>query len=96
MSMTLWIDTDSEETIELGPTMECYKAFAEMKHLVGDEVWAKRFSALDGVLTQCELQEDADPSWLEEVREEATLLLREQRSNLSVFAVGVLEALSEG
>lgn len=70
MSVTLWVDTDADETIELGPTLPCYAAFAHMARVAGDE-WESEYGALAGVLTQCELQDDADPDWLADMRRQA-------------------------
>lgn len=90
MTVTLWIDTDSEETIELGPTIACYQSFAELRHKV--PAFTRDFPALYGVLTQCENQEDADPEWLADVRAEARRLLatREDLSEHTTWILGLL------
>lgn len=93
MSVTLWLDTAREQTVELGPTLPVYAAFAEMARAVGP-AWRTTYPDLAGVLTQCETQDDADPSWLAGVRTQARLFL--QRSpRLSPSAREILSLLAD-
>lgn len=99
MGMTLWIDSDAEETVELGGTLAALHAFAELATAAGgDAAWVGDWPALSGVTNQCETQEDADPEWLAEVREEAARFRGEHADALSAEAVDILDALagSEG
>lgn len=95
MSVTLWLDTEKEETIELGLTLPAYEAFAEMAHLAGP-VWQRDYADLAGVLTQCELQEDADPAWLADVRAQAADYLKKAGDRISPGSKGILEVLAAG
>lgn len=92
MSVTLWVSSARAETIELGPTIPCYQAFAELRRLV--PAFARDYPALDGVLTQCESQEDAGKEWLADVRAEAAQLLAAAGTALSAPARAVLLALA--
>lgn len=92
MSVTLWIDSKREETIELGATLACYQAFSELRHKV--PAFARDYAALDGVLTQCEWQEDAPPDWLADVRVEARRLLASASEGLSPDTLRILELLA--
>lgn len=95
MSVTLWIDTDREETVELGPTLAVYGAFAEMVRAVGgDEERQSAWPDLSGVLSQCESQEDADPAWLADVAKQASRLLRTHGNDLSDLAYRILVLLA--
>lgn len=91
MSVTLWLDTASERTIELGATLAVYEAFSEMTHAAGAK-WQSEYPDLAGVLSQCESQEDADPDWLASVREQATRFAREFK--VGPEATGILEELA--
>ena len=93
MSVTLWIDTEREETIELGGTLVVYKAFADMARAAGKR-WKTDFADLSGVLSQCEDQTDADPEWLADVRRQAKLLLGHYEHHLSADAQGILQQLA--
>jgi hypothetical protein len=91
MSAQLWIDTDADETIDLGVDgFTLYQVFAEMDHLGG----MKRYPQLFGVIEASELQEDVDPAWLAQVRQQASRFLSRYRKRLSPDAVTVLEALA--
>src|SRR4051794_38687319 len=92
MTMTLWIDTEKEETIELGATLACYKAFAEMGRVAGG-AWQTDYEALAGVLSQCEDQEDADPDWLADVRKQAKQFLADH-NGISEEAQAILGQLA--
>ena len=94
MSVTLWIDESQDQTVELGPTLEVYRAMADLQHLAGRD-WRKKYGALAGVLTQCERQEDADPDWLAEVREQAADFLKVYAEDLSGRGKDILERLKE-
>jgi hypothetical protein len=93
MGVTLWIDTEADETIELGATMPCYAAFAEMERVAGKKEWA-RFDALSGVLSACEDQEDVPADWLAEVREQAAQFLEEYASHLKPDTQQLLKELA--
>lgn len=95
MSVTLWINEAKEEALDLGPTLAVYGAFAEMSRAAGP-AWQAEYEALSGVLSQCEIQEDADPKWLAEVSEQASRLLRERGAHLSDFAHRLLAELAHG
>lgn len=95
MSVTLWIDTKADKTLELGPTLPVYKAFAELAHVVGEDDWLSEYPALSGVLSQCESQEDADPVWLNQVSGQANHFLRQYRPRLSRDALVLLEKLTK-
>lgn len=93
MSVTLWLDTESEKTVELGPTLPCYHAFAEMAHTAGPS-WATAWPHLSGVLTQCELQEDAPPDWLAGMKKEAAAFLKRFGDKLGEGARTILGQLA--
>lgn len=93
MSVTLWIDTPTEKTIELGPTLATYQAFAEMSR-AADDAWQSEFADLAGVLTQCESQEDADPSWLSDVQRQAAQFLARHGDDISDYAHRLLATLT--
>lgn len=82
MSVTLWINTEKEETIELATTMSCYAAFAEMARIAGDE-WITEYEALAGVLSACEDQEDVPPDWLKDMRSQAHRFLANHGDDLT-------------
>lgn len=92
MSVTLWIDTPSEETIELGGTLQFWAAVSEMANTAGD-AWLTEYAALAGVQDQCERQEDADPEWLADVRAQAATMLKAY-PDIGENARSVLEALT--
>jgi hypothetical protein len=92
MTMTLWLDTDAEQTIELGGTLEAYAAFAEMARAV-DETYDE-YADLFGVPEQCANQDDADPEWLEDVKRQAQAMLDGYRDKLGANAVDILEQLA--
>ncbi len=94
MGVTLWLDTEREETIELGQTFACYAAFAEMVHAAGD-AWLRDFPDLAGVLTQCETQEDADREWLADVKRQARVFLEVHEKRLSEDARNLLDNLAQ-
>lgn len=94
MTATLWIDTDSDKTIELGGTLQAYSSFSEMAHLVGPN-YLKDYPELFSVMTAVEDQNDVPKDWLEEVRVQASEFLTRYRSKLSSNAIGILEQLSE-
>ena len=93
MSVTLWLDTEAEETIELGPTLHFYAAFAELARAAGDR-WLDDYPDLAGLADQCESQEDAAPDWLAGVRKQAARMLAAHGDDLDEGARGVLEALT--
>lgn len=92
MSVTLWLDTEREETIEIGATLPTYAAFAKMASAAGD-AWFTDYPDLSGVLTQCESQEDADPTWLADVRKQAGQMLDRHASGIGDDAVQILQQL---
>jgi Peptidase_C39 like family len=79
MTMTLWIDTDKDETIDLGNTLDCLKAFGDMEK-AADDAWLKDYADLAGVVSQCMDQEDVDPAWMADVRQQAKRFLAEHDS----------------
>ena len=89
VSATLWIDTAAERTVDLGNTLQMYVAFAEMAKLVNVDDWSDLF----GVMTQVELQEDADPQWLADVSLQAGMFL--QLYDVSERTRELLEALRD-
>jgi hypothetical protein len=95
MGVTLWIDTSAETTVDLGGTLACYKSFADMARVAGDE-WEKTYEALAGVLSQCEDQSDADPEWLADMRDQAGAFLARYRDGLDDAAVEILRTLADG
>jgi hypothetical protein len=95
MTATLWLDTPADETLELGGTLQLYAAFAEMAHLAG-EGYLENWPDLFGVLTQVELQEDADSDWLVDVRAQASQFLDSYGPRLSEHSRWVLEQLGGG
>lgn len=95
MTATLWLDTPTEKTIEFGATLPFYQAFAEMAHVVGPN-YLTVYPALFGVVTQCELQTDADKTWLADAKVQASALLVAAGSRLSPNARGVLQSLIQG
>jgi hypothetical protein len=95
MSVTLWINEAADEAIELGQTFAVYSAFAEMVRVAGDFArWQADYPDLSSVLTQCELQEDADPAWLSDVRKQASAFLREHGNEVGRDARNLLENLA--
>lgn len=95
MSVTLWVNTDKDETVELGPVIPVYKAFARMSRLVGTEVWLKYYPELADVLDHCErTNDDADPEWLAKVRDQAAKFLRQYGKRLDGYGVVALKRLS--
>ncbi len=95
MSVTLWIDTPTEKTIELGPTLATYRAFSEMQSAAG-AAWQAEYADLAGVLTQCEDQEDADPEWLADVQSQAAQFLKSYGDHISDFCHRLLATLAHG
>jgi hypothetical protein len=93
MTATLWLDTVSERTIELGGTLQLYEAFSSMAAAAGGGYLVK-WPDLFGVVTQVESQEDADPEWLDDMRREAAAFLEQYRGKISEHAVWVLEQLT--
>ena len=92
MSATLWIDTDKDEAIDLGPTLPFYAAFARMGRIEG----ARRdCPELFGVVTACELQEDVDPGWLRKAQRQAGDFLRRHGKQLDERSRAILQALQE-
>jgi hypothetical protein len=96
MGVTLWLDTEREETIELGGTFACYRAFAEMAKVAGGwDAWVSDYPDLAGVLDQCETQEDADPLWLADVKRQARTFLEAHEQRLSEDARNLLDNLAQ-
>jgi hypothetical protein len=93
MTATLWINTEREETIELGGTFQMYSSFAEMARVANDDTLSG-WPALSGVTYQVELQEDAPPDWLAEVRQEASTFLAAYEDSLSSGTVFLLKLLA--
>lgn len=94
MSVTLWLNTEKEETIELGPTLAVYQSFAEMDSVAGN--WDEEYPDLSGVLVQCEWQEDADPEWLAGVKKQSLAFLAKYGDHLSDFTHRLLAMLAHG
>jgi hypothetical protein len=94
MGVTLWLDTEAEETLELGPTFPCYTAFAEMARASG-AAWGRDYADLGGVLTQCEDQADAPVPWLASVGEQAGKFLLTYGRTLSPLSRQILRRLRE-
>ena len=92
MSATLWVDEANDEAIDLGETFGAYKAFAEMAKLAGDK-WESHYGDLGGVLSQCEIQEDSDPSWLTDARRQAAEFRSEFGDTISDLVRDVLDRL---
>lgn len=93
MTATLWLDTEKEETIELGGTMQLYRAFADMAHAAGPAAY-EDYPDLFGVVTQVETQEDADPEWLADARKQAAVFLSRHGEALTPDARAVLVSLA--
>jgi hypothetical protein len=93
VTVTLWLDTDAEETIDLGATLPFYQAWTEIVRAGGDS-FSKDYPDLAGVVSQCEDQEDADPDWLQDVRLQAANMLKEHGDSLSDRAQAILSLLS--
>ena len=93
MTVTIWLDTDAEETIELGATLPFYQAWAEIVSARGDS-FSDDYPDLAGVASQCEDQEDADPEWLADVRLQAADMLKEHGADLSDRAQAILSLLA--
>ncbi len=94
MSVTLWLDTAKEETIELGGTSPFYEAWEELARVAGKE-WGTVYAALAGVATQCELQTDAPAGWLADARVQATKFLASHGKGLSAHARWLLKQLED-
>jgi DNA-binding IscR family transcriptional regulator len=90
MTATLWLDTARDETVELGGTVQMYEAFAEMARAGEPDDYPDLF----GVPTAVELQGDAPPDWLADVRRQAAAFLAAHGAGLSAHAVTVLRALA--
>jgi hypothetical protein len=93
MSATLWIDTETEETIELGGAMQLYAAFTEMSRAAGAD-WERDYPELSGVVSQVEDQEDADPEWLKGAQKQAHDFLRDHGADVGDHARWVLTTLA--
>lgn len=91
--MSIWINTEKDEALELGQTLACYEAFAEMAN-AAHGYWSDDYPALSGVLTQCETQEDADPEWLQDVASEAKEFAAQHGHELSQDARNLLANLA--
>ena len=91
MTATLWLNTEREETIDLGGTLPLYAAFAEMARAAGPD--QKNYPDLFGVLSQVEDQADAPADWLEDVKDQAKVFLSRHGSRLSGAAQWVLKQL---
>lgn len=95
MSATIWVNTERDETIELGGTIQLYKAFQEMA-LVAGEGFHMAYPDLFGVPSQTEDTADADPEWLQDAREQAARFLAEYSDDLSEHTCWLLEQLLSG
>lgn len=95
MSVTLWIDEEKDETIELGPTLPFYKSFQEIADLVGPDFLDEdgRWYALSALAEVCETQDDANPVWLVNLEEQAKEFLSEYNSELSEDTKWVLQQI---
>lgn len=93
MTATLWVDTSSETTAELGGTQQMYDAFADMLGAGGGDAPAV-YPELFGVPFQVETQDDADPGWLDAVRVQAAAFLAAHHAALGPDALRVLAALA--
>jgi hypothetical protein len=89
MSVTLWLDTSSEETIELGGVIPVYHSFAQMRNLAAHE-WYESYPSLAEVLHQCELQEDAEQGWLKNVVRDATAYLDKYITKMPIIGKEIL------
>ncbi len=94
MSVTLWLDTAAEKTIELGGTLPVYKAFSDMAKVAGD-AWETDYADLSGVLTQCEDGADADPEWLADVKTQAAQFLEQYGDKAGEMVGEILNQLVE-
>jgi hypothetical protein len=94
VTATLWIDTPSETTAELGGTQQMYSAFGEMARAGGENTPAA-YPELFGVPFQVETQADADPQWLDAVRRQAAAFLAAHGPRLGPDARGVLATLAD-
>ena len=94
MTATLWINEETDETIELGGTFQLYKAFGEWAAVSGTwDVFVSKWPALSGLVSQVESQEDADPEWLSDLRQEASRFLHEHADELGDGPHGILTRL---
>ena len=87
MSVVLWV-TD-EEGISLGPTIECWKAFAEMVRVAPHE--DEKYGQLWYVPHTSD--ETMDPEYIALVRAQAAQLLDVHSHELSEHATWILERL---
>lgn len=93
MSATLWLNTEREETLELGGTLQLYEAFADMAHAAGKTCYDD-YPDLFGVVSQVEDQADADPQWLEKVRQQAKVFEAKYSPHLKEHTLWILDQLS--
>jgi hypothetical protein len=92
VTATLWIDTDKEETIELGGTFHLYGAFAEMERVAGPKAltdWPSLFAVVPWV----ESQEDAPPDYLANLGREAREFFARYGDKLSDHPGWILQQL---
>lgn len=93
MSALLWVDTSADEAIDLGNPLHVMESFAEMERVCGDSY--DEFADLFGVPEATMDQDDVDPSWLSDVRVQASEFLSRFGGELGDGARGVLEALTD-
>jgi hypothetical protein len=97
MTATLWIDTDNEETLELGGTLPLYSAFAEMEKAAGPGC-LEDYPALFAVVPYVESQDDAPPDYLADLAAEARAFREKYGARVSDHAhwlLGAFESLAQ-
>jgi hypothetical protein len=85
MTATIWVDTDRDETIELGPTLPMYKIFSNITRVAGgSKVMQRDYPDLYGVPTATETQDDVPSDWLEDVHSQALEFLNKHGNDDSL------------
>jgi hypothetical protein len=91
MTATLWID--DKHTLELGTMPGLYQAVGQFRHAAG-ETFFEDWPCLSELLIRVELQEAAEPQWLEDLAIEASDFRHRHGRLLSVDALRILGRLS--
>ena len=94
MATLLWIDTEKEQTIDLGDPFRLWGVFGEIAKACGNDYG--RYPELFEVVEVAESQEDCDSDWLEKVKLQAADYLKSHADRLGPTAREILELLRKG
>lgn len=92
MTATLWLDTEKDETLELGGTCELYTTFQEMAKAAGPN-YLMDYPALFAVVNAVESQADVPRDYQIDLANEATAFLQTYGRLLGEDAVWLLGQL---